>query len=80
MTHKHVPGKGTQQVVQMAWYLEHGGKKGMIFPPQDVFCNIIGLVCRMVTIFLPTQRARLSGPPKYLECCRKDYRKFSRDT
>ena len=38
------------QVVQMTWYLEHG-EKGMIFPTQDVFCNIIGLVCRMVTIF-----------------------------
>ena len=42
--------------------------------------HIIGLVCRTVTIFLPMQRARLSGPPRYLERCRKAYRKFSRGT
>ena len=41
--------------------------------------HIIRLVRRMVTIFLLTQRIRSSGPPRYLQCCRKPYRKFSRD-
>ena len=40
--------------------------------------HIIELVCRMVTIFLPTQRSRLSEPPRYLQRVRKGYRKFSR--
>ena len=40
--------------------------------------HIIELVCRMVTIFLPTQRSRLSEPPRYLKRVRKGYRKFSR--
>ena len=48
------------------------------FSPQDVFGNIIGLVCRTVTIFLLAQSARLSGSPRYFEHCRKAYRKFSR--
>ena len=42
--------------------------------------NIIWLVCRMVTIFLPTQRTRLSGLPRYLERVRETYKKISRDT
>ena len=67
------------QVVQMTWYLEHGGeKKAWFFPPQDVFGIIIWLICRMITIFLLTQRARLSGPSRYLERFHKVYRKFSR--
>ena len=41
--------------------------------------HIIGLVCRIVTIVLPTQRSRLSEPPRYLRRVRKAYRKFSRD-
>ena len=40
--------------------------------------HVIWLVCRTVTIFLPTQWARLSGSPRYLERCRKVHRKFSR--
>ena len=40
--------------------------------------HIIRLVCRMVTIFLLTQRARLSGPFRYLEHVRQANRKFSR--
>ena len=55
-----------------------GGKKGMIFPPQDDFGIIIRLVCRMVTIFLLTQRTRSSGPSRYLERLHKVCRKFSR--
>ena len=54
-----------------------GEKKAWFFPPQDVFCNIIGLVCRMVTIFLPTQRTRSGGPFKHLEHFRKVHRKIS---
>ena len=42
------------------------------------FANIFLLVCRMVTIFLLTQRARLSGPFKYLEHVRKVHKKASR--
>ena len=41
--------------------------------------HIIGLVCRIVTIFWPTQRLRLSKPHRYLKRVRKAYRKFSRD-
>ena len=40
--------------------------------------HIIRLVRRMVTIFLLTQTARLSGPFRYLEHVRKANRKFSR--
>ena len=40
------------------------------------FANIFLLVCRMVTIFLLTQTARLSGPFRYLEHVRKANRKF----
>ena len=33
-----------QQVVQITWYLEHGGGKGMIFPPRRFLqYNRIGL-------------------------------------
>ena len=42
------------------------------------FANIFLLVCRMITIFLLTQRARLSGPFRYLEHVRKVNKKFSR--
>ena len=42
--------------------------------------HIIGLVCRTVTICLPMQRARLSGPPRYIERCHKGYRTFSSGT
>ena len=42
------------------------------------FANIFLLVCRMVTIFLLTQAARLGGPLRYLEHVRKVNRKFSR--
>ena len=56
-------------------YKNHWKKRTFIF-----FAEVIGLVCRTVTIFLPMQRARLSGPPRYLERCRKAYRKFSRGT
>ena len=41
--------------------------------------HIIGLVCRIVTFFWPTQRLRLSKPHRYLKRVRKAYRKFSRD-
>ncbi len=40
--------------------------------------HIIWLVCRMVTIFLLTQRTRLGGPFRYLEHVRQANRKFSR--
>ena len=40
--------------------------------------HIIELVCLMVTIFLPTQRYRLSEPPRYIKRVRKGSRKFSR--
>ena len=40
--------------------------------------HIIRLVRRVVTIFLLTQTARLSGPFRYLEHVRKSNRKFSR--
>ncbi len=40
--------------------------------------HITELVCRVVTMFLPTQRSRLSEPPRYLKSFRKGYRKFSR--
>ena len=43
------------------------------------FANIFSLMCRMVTIFLLTQRARLSGPFRYLEHVRQANRKFSRE-
>ena len=42
------------------------------------FANIFLLMCRMITIFLLTQRARLSGPFRYLEHVRKANKKFSR--
>ena len=42
------------------------------------FANIFLLVCRMVTIFLLTQRTRLGGPFRYLEHVRQANRKFSR--
>ena len=38
----------------------------------------IWLVRRAVTIFLLTQRARLSGPLRYLQRCRTAYETFSR--
>ena len=41
--------------------------------------DIIGLVCHIVTIFLPTQRSRLSKPSRFFKRVRKAYRKFSRD-
>ena len=68
-----------KQVVQMTWYLEHGGK-GMVFSQKYFFLqyNLIGV--SYGHDFLPTQRARLSGPPRYLERVRKAYRKFSRGT
>ena len=40
--------------------------------------HIIRLVCRMVTIFLLTQRTRSDAPFRYLEHIRKVHRKFSR--
>ena len=40
--------------------------------------RIIWLVCRTVTSFLLTQRAKLSGPSRYLKRVHKVYRKFSR--
>ena len=42
------------------------------------FANIFLLVCRAATNFLRTQRARLSGPFRYLEHVRKVNKKFSR--
>jgi len=39
--------------------------------------HIIGLVRRMITIFLLTQRTRLGGSPRYLKHYRKVCRKFS---
>ena len=54
------------------------GEKKAWFPPQHVFCKIFWLKCRTVAIFLPTQRTRSSGPPRYPEHCRKAYRKVSR--
>ena len=42
------------------------------------FANIFLLVCRMITIFLLTQRTRLGGPFRYLEHVRQANRKFSR--
>ena len=41
--------------------------------------HIIGLVCCIVTIVSPTQRSRLSKPPRYLRRTRKAHGKFSRD-
>ena len=55
---------------------------GFIFQNLNFFrfsWHIIGLVCRIVTIFWPTQRLRLSKPHRYLKRVRKAYRKFSRD-
>ena len=42
------------------------------------FANIFLLVCRMVMIFLLTQRTKLGGPFRYLEHVRQANRKFSR--
>ena len=42
------------------------------------FANIFLLVCRMIMIFLLTQRTRLGGPFRYLEHVRRANRKFSR--
>ena len=39
------------------------------------FCEYFLLVCRMVTIFLLTQRTRLGGPIRYLEHVRQANRK-----
>ena len=72
--HFQINTSRANDLVSWTW----GGKKGMIFPPQDVFEIIIWLICRMVTIFLLTQSARLSGPSRYLERFHKVYRKFSR--
>ena len=44
------------------------------------FVDIFGLLWRMVKIFFRTQSTRLSGPPRYLQRCRRAYRKFSRTT
>merc|ERR1712163_100028 len=47
--------------------------------PKEVMQNRgFLLMCRMITIFLVTQRARLSGPFRYLQHVRKVNRKFSR--
>ena len=54
----------------MTWYLE-------ACSPQDNFCNVIGLVCPKVTMFLPTQRARLTETPRYLERVQKTYGEVS---
>ena len=43
------------------------------------FANIFLLVCRMVTIFLLTQRPKLGAPFRYLEDVHKVHKKFSRD-
>ena len=39
--------------------------------------HIIRLLCRMVTIFLPTQRSKFGGPLKYLEHVRRVDKKLS---
>ena len=49
------------------------------FPPRRFLqYNLIGV--SYGHDFLPTQRTRLVGPPRYLERVRKTYKKFSRDT
>ena len=49
------------------------------FPPRRFLqYNLIGVSDGHD--FLPTQRTRLVGPPRYLERVRKTYKKFSRDT
>ena len=42
----------------------------------QLFANIFGLVYRIVTIFLLTQRSRLGGSSKYFELVRKAHRKI----
>ena len=53
------------QVLKILVDFEHGEERHD-FPPQHVFCKIFRLKCRTVTIFSPTQRAKLSGPPYIL--------------
>jgi hypothetical protein len=45
----------------------------------SIFSNIFRSTCRMVTILLPFQRARLSAPFKYLPRYHRTLRKYSRD-
>ena len=73
--------RGSDQLVKSCKWLGilNMERKRMI-SPQDVFCNIIWLVCHTVTIFLRTQRTMLIGPLRYLQRVRKAYRNFSGGT
>ena len=64
------------------WFILNmmGGRKAWFFLPKTFLAKSDWCVVTTVTIFSPTQRARLSGPPRYLERVRKAYRKFSRGT
>ena len=70
--------RSTRQVVQMTWYLEHGEEMHDFPPRRFLQYNLIGVSDGHD--FLPTQRTRLVGHPRYLERVRKTYKKFSRDT
>ena len=55
------------------WRIRHD------FPPPTRFLqNLFDWSVVHSRFFLPTQRTRLIGPPRYPEHCRQAYRKFSR--
>ena len=46
-------------------------------PPRHFLqYTLIGVSYVTIVIFLPTKKARLNGPPKYLERARKAYKRF----